>query len=27
VLGLAMFVWMLVAVIKFGPWAMKKPGR
>ena len=26
-LGLAMFVWMLVAVIKFGPWAMKKPGR
>jgi hypothetical protein len=27
VLGLAMFVWMLVAVIKYGPWAMKKPGR
>src|SRR6266852_412396 len=27
VLGLAMFVWMLVAVIKFGPWAMKKAGR
>jgi hypothetical protein len=27
VLGLAMFVWMLVAVIKFGPWAMKRPGR
>jgi hypothetical protein len=27
VLGLAMFVWMLVAVIKFGPWAMKKPGH
>jgi len=27
VLGLSMFVWMLVAVIKFGPWAMKKPGR
>jgi hypothetical protein len=26
-LGLALFVWMLVAVIKFGPWAMKKPGR
>ena len=25
-LGLAMFVWMLVALIKFGPWAMKKPG-
>lgn len=22
----AMFVWMLVGVIKFGPWAMKKPG-
>jgi len=27
VLGLAMFVWMLVAVIRFGPWAMKRPGR
>jgi hypothetical protein len=27
VLGLAVFVWMLVAVIKYGPWAMKKPGR
>jgi hypothetical protein len=25
--GLAMFVWMLVGVIKFGPWAMKKPGN
>jgi hypothetical protein len=24
--GLAMFIWMLVGVIKFGPWAMKKPG-
>jgi hypothetical protein len=24
--GLAMFVWMLAGVIKFGPWAMKKPG-
>ena len=27
VLGLAMFVWMLVAAIKYGPWAMRKPGR
>lgn len=27
VLGLAMFVWMLVAVIRYGPWAMKRPGR
>src|SRR5260370_39461543 len=27
VLGLATFVWMLVAGIKFGPWALKKPGR
>lgn len=26
-LGLAMFVWMLIAVIRYGPWAMKKPGR
>lgn len=25
--GLAMFVWMIVAVIRFGPWAMKRPGR
>jgi hypothetical protein len=25
-LGLAMFVWLLVGVIKYGPWAMKKPG-
>jgi hypothetical protein len=24
--ALAMFVWMLIAVIKFGPWAIKKPG-
>jgi len=24
--GLAMFVWMLVAVIKYGPWAMKRLG-
>jgi hypothetical protein len=26
VAGLAMFVWMLIAAIKYGPWAMKKPG-
>ena len=26
-LGLAMFVWMLIAVIRYGPWAMKRPGR
>lgn len=26
VLTLATFVWMLIAVIKYGPWAMKKPG-
>ncbi len=25
--SLAMFVWMLVGAIKFGPWAMRKPGR
>ena len=24
--ALAMFVWLLVGLIKFGPWAMKKPG-
>jgi len=24
--SLAIFVWMLIGVIKFGPWAMKKPG-
>ena len=24
--SLAMFVWMLIAAIRFGPWAMKKPG-
>jgi hypothetical protein len=24
--GLAMFVWMLMGLIKFGPWAMRKPG-
>jgi hypothetical protein len=26
ILALAMFVWMLVGLIRFGPWAMKKPG-
>ncbi|TMF36545.1 MAG: hypothetical protein E6I27_12925 [Chloroflexi bacterium] len=26
-LSLAMFVWMLIAAVRFGPWAMKKPGR
>jgi hypothetical protein len=26
VVGLGLFVWMLVAAIKYGPWAMKKPG-
>jgi hypothetical protein len=24
--GAAMFVWMIVGLIKYGPWAMKKPG-
>lgn len=24
--SLALFVWMIVAVVKYGPWAMKKPG-
>jgi len=24
--ALAMFVWMLIGVIKFGPWALKRPG-
>lgn len=24
---LAMFIWLLVGLVKFGPWAMKKPGR
>lgn len=24
--SLGLFVWMLVGVIKYGPWAMKKPG-
>jgi hypothetical protein len=27
ILSLAMFVWMLLGVIKYGPWAMRKPGR
>src|SRR4029077_4216252 len=27
VLSLALFVWILVAVIKFGPWARKRPSR
>jgi hypothetical protein len=26
VFSLAMFVWMLIGVIKYGPWAMRKPG-
>jgi hypothetical protein len=26
VLGAALFVWLLVGLIKFGPWAMKRPG-
>jgi hypothetical protein len=26
IVSLAMFVWLLVGVIKFGPWAMKRPG-
>jgi hypothetical protein len=26
VLGAAVFVWMLVGLVKYGPWAMKKPG-
>jgi hypothetical protein len=26
VAGLAMFVWMLIAAVKYGPWAMKKAG-
>ena len=25
--SLAMFIWMLIGAIKFGPWAMKRPGR
>jgi hypothetical protein len=26
VASLGLFIWMLIAVIKFGPWAMKRPG-
>jgi hypothetical protein len=26
IVSLALFVWMLIGVIRFGPWAMKKPG-
>ena len=26
VVGLGLFVWLLVGLVKFGPWAMKKPG-
>ena len=26
VLGAALFVWMLVGLVKYGPWAMKRPG-
>jgi hypothetical protein len=26
ILGAALFVWLLVGLIKYGPWAMKKPG-
>jgi hypothetical protein len=25
-LGVALFVWLLVGAIKYGPWAMKRPG-
>lgn len=25
--SLGLFVWMLIGVIKFGPWAMKRPGQ
>jgi hypothetical protein len=25
--ALAMFVWMIVGLIKYGPWAMRRPGR
>jgi hypothetical protein len=24
--GVALFVWLLIGVIRFGPWAMKRPG-
>jgi hypothetical protein len=26
ILGAALFVWLLVGLVKFGPWAMKRPG-
>jgi hypothetical protein len=26
-IGLGLFIWMLIAAIRFGPWAMKRPGR
>ena len=26
IVDVAMFVWLLIGVIRFGPWAMKKPG-
>ena len=26
ILAAALFVWMLVGLVKFGPWAMKRPG-
>lgn len=26
IVSLGLFVWMLVGVVKYGPWAMKKPG-
>lgn len=26
IVAFALFVWMLIGVIRFGPWAMKKPG-
>jgi hypothetical protein len=26
IVSLALFVWMLIAVIRYGPWAMKRPG-
>jgi hypothetical protein len=25
-LGAALFVWMVVGLVKYGPWAMKRPG-
>ena len=26
-IALALFVWLIVGLIKYGPWAMRKPGR